>query len=327
MDMKKFMYAAMAALAITSCSQNEEFEAPSQKVEIGFNTMVSKTTRAAVANLDTLKKDGFTVYAYNTGTTDVGNGLFTKPIMEGVKVTFSTNWTMTGTFYWPLTDKVQFYAYATNAGAEYVVPTTGYPAVNYTVSDVVAEQKDFVVSKVENAQKSAGTGEVALLFAHALTQVNFSVKAADANIYKISEVKITGVANKGTYSFANGGKWSIIAGTTGSYSYPLAENHSFSGGNIAASLDQTNGALMLMPQALPDNANISISYTVLDAKGQVISSADKTLISLKGTTAWEAGKKVRYTLELDNDAVAISFKPEVGNWDGPDVEGGKPIVP
>lgn len=34
--MKKILFAALAALAITSCSQNEEIEAPTQKTEIKF---------------------------------------------------------------------------------------------------------------------------------------------------------------------------------------------------------------------------------------------------------------------------------------------------
>lgn len=40
--MKKILLAVTAALAITSCSQNEEFEAPSQKAEINFNTAVTR---------------------------------------------------------------------------------------------------------------------------------------------------------------------------------------------------------------------------------------------------------------------------------------------
>ena len=34
--MKKILLAVTAALAITGCSQNEEFEAPSQKAEINL---------------------------------------------------------------------------------------------------------------------------------------------------------------------------------------------------------------------------------------------------------------------------------------------------
>ena len=36
--MKKILLAVTAALAITGCSQNEEFDSPSQKAEINFST-------------------------------------------------------------------------------------------------------------------------------------------------------------------------------------------------------------------------------------------------------------------------------------------------
>ena len=48
--MKKILLAVTAALAITGCSQNEEFESTGLKSEIVFNTIVSKTTRAAVTD-------------------------------------------------------------------------------------------------------------------------------------------------------------------------------------------------------------------------------------------------------------------------------------
>ena len=35
-NMKKILFAAVAALAITSCSQNEEIDAPAQKTPVSF---------------------------------------------------------------------------------------------------------------------------------------------------------------------------------------------------------------------------------------------------------------------------------------------------
>lgn len=49
--MKKILFAAVAALAITGCSQNEEIEKAAQTTEIGFNAIVKNTTRAAVTNM------------------------------------------------------------------------------------------------------------------------------------------------------------------------------------------------------------------------------------------------------------------------------------
>ena len=59
--MKKILLAAVAALAIVGCSQNEEIEKAGEKAEINFGTIVSKTTRAAVTNIDSLQKSGWEV--------------------------------------------------------------------------------------------------------------------------------------------------------------------------------------------------------------------------------------------------------------------------
>ncbi len=45
-NMKKILFAAVAALAITSCSQNEEIDAPAQKTPVSFKTIVNKSARA-----------------------------------------------------------------------------------------------------------------------------------------------------------------------------------------------------------------------------------------------------------------------------------------
>ena len=45
--MKKILLAVTTALAITGCSQNEEFDAPNQQTKIDFTSVVKKATRAA----------------------------------------------------------------------------------------------------------------------------------------------------------------------------------------------------------------------------------------------------------------------------------------
>ena len=45
-NMKKILFAAVAALAITSCSQNEEIDAPAQKTPVSFNNSSSKIRQA-----------------------------------------------------------------------------------------------------------------------------------------------------------------------------------------------------------------------------------------------------------------------------------------
>ena len=312
--MKKILLAVTAALAITGCSQNEEFESTGLKSEIVFNTIVSKTTRAAVTDITGLRSSGFTVYAYNTGANIIsseGLELTNSIIPEGLAVTSSgENWIFTGTYYWPLNDYVQFFAYATDdAVTEYSV-SAGLPTLKYTIASDVKSQKDFVVAQANDKKNMAEA--LQLTFTHALTQVNFSVIGADNSTYKISSVSIEGVAESGVYSFKTG-KWTAGSETTGKYAYTIASNASVSSSTTAVQLDQQNGILMLMPQAMTDAAQIKISYSVYNGETE-ISKSENTVIPLKETAAWEAGKKVRYTLKLANNAATMTFAPEVGPW-------------
>lgn len=324
--MKKILFAAVAALAIVGCTQNEEFDNLGNKAEIKVGTVVKATTKAAVTDNTALQGTGFTVYAYNTGekTIDqvIAAGDLGTPFMDGVLATYGNNvWTLAGgPHYWPLNSNVQFFAYATDAAA------TGYkiavneifPSFTYTVDADAAKQKDFVVAKLTNQTKTSGT--VGLTFTHALTQVNFSAKGKNANLrYKITSIAIQGVANTGTYSFAGDGTWAATGKEV--YTYPTATNDVIQGADYKA-LDQKNGALMLMPQAMTADSKIKLSYTVYtvatDGEGNetetLIDEIKDALIELNGTAAWEAGKKVRYNLTLSSEGATVGFTTEVGPW-------------
>ena len=111
--MKKVLFLALAAAAVMSCSESEEIENAGQKAEIKLGTVVGNTTRATVTDLPELQKVGFTVYAYNTGATTMASvATFDamKEFMAAVKVTYSApDWSLTGgTYYWPMTDNLQF---------------------------------------------------------------------------------------------------------------------------------------------------------------------------------------------------------------------------
>lgn len=314
--MKKILLTAVAALAIVGCTQNEEIEKVGEKAEINFGTIVSKTTRAAVTDDTALQGTGFTVYAYNTEQviTDADTKLGSA-FMSGVEVTHSESWAVTGgPYYWPYSGKVQFFAYATDAAVKNykVAANAKYPTLEYTIAAEASAQKDFVVAKSMDESKPKTNVSVNLQFTHALTQVNFSAKGSNDNLkYTISSISIEGLANTGTYSFADN-TWAVT-GTAGTYVYPTAENASVSGTKVTT-LDQSKGALMLMPQAMTANSKIKISYNVYNADNVQIDAVTDAEIALNGKDAWEAGKKVRYTLTLSSEGATISFAPEVGSW-------------
>lgn len=280
--MKKVLFLALAAAAVMSCSESEEIENAGQKAEIKLGTVVGNTTRATVTDLPELQKVGFTVYAYNTGATTMASvATFDamKEFMAAVKVTYSApDWSLTGeTYYWPMTDNLQFFAYGN--------PGTG--ALTYN-------------------QPASNASGVSLKFGHILTQINFTVKAADALTYKLKTLTISGVHNKGTYGFDD----SIWKSQEGTATYA----HTIDDGALEVNTTgvEVNTAWMLMPQTLDTNAKINVVYDIYEK--DVLLDTVTSAIDLNDTQAWGEGKKIRYTLTLANKAAKVTFVPEVGPW-------------
>lgn len=324
MIMKKILLAAVAALAIVGCSQNEEIEKAGEKAEINFGTVVKNSTRAAITKDAALQKSGFIVYAYKTAEAIADATKLGDALMDSVEVTHpSDSWIVDGApYYWPFEGKIQFFAYAKDDAVKNfkVAVDAKYPTLEYTIADTAADQIDFVVAKATDQSKQ--TSEVSLTFTHALTQVNFSAKSENTGMeYKITSVKLANVYNSGTYNFKDG-KWTKTdAAILKTYDYPLADGGvSVTGGAAeATSLSQTNGALMLMPQSMTATSKIIITYEVWK-DNVLIDKVENFDISLSAVAAWEAGQKIRYTLALTSKGATVSFAPSVGEWGEPETD-------
>lgn len=318
--MKKILLAVTAALAITSCSQNEEFENPAQKAEISFNTVVSKATRASELTTDGLKTNGgFKVFAYNTGNDDMTaeSILSSTAFMDGVAVAWQdTKWEMTpaGPYYWPLTEKIQFFSYSPVANVTYTEPNgtnAGYPSFNYEIAN---SQEDLVVACVKNATKPQTSGTpVTLSFKHILAQINFKLKGKDADFtYKVTKISLLNIKNQGTFTYDDPtvkiGAWSA---TSGSVTYDYAATYTDIVGATELEIKTDVNGLMLMPQALGADAKIAIEYSTLNNSKETFKGTKE--VSLSGIT-WAAGDKILYTLLLPSGAENVTFTPKVDNW-------------
>lgn len=320
--MKKFMFAAMAALAITSCSQNEEMDAPSQKVEIGFNSFVGKATRATPTDNENF--DNFKVYAYNTGKDVIANvtKLDTKVFMPGVSVNKQVDgWAITGTYYWPLTDNIQFFAYSpmTSTAVSNYAATNQYPTFEYTVGEVAA-QEDLLAASATDMTKDKANAEVTLTFKHLLTQINFSAKGStDGYTYTVKKIEISGVNSKSTFTFdSDGGSWGNTSAPT---AYVYAGNYTDISGTTLTPFSSGSNALMLMPQSLPADAKIVVAYMVSKEGSTIFDGTGE--VSLEDVV-WAANNQIRYTLTLSDNGTEIVFKPGVGEWD---TEGNSSLTP
>lgn len=309
--MKQILFAAVAALAITGCSQNEDIERAADKAEINFNTAVSKTTKAVTTT--NANFDNFKVYAYShaaafdASTTGVGT------VIDGVDFDRTGTspdyvWSADGgkKFYWPATDKVSFFAYSpkttTNATVASFAQATGAPKFTYTVATTPATQEDLVVAqKVDQT-----TGTVALNFKHALTKVAFKVKGSgDGITYTVTKIAVS-AKDKGeyTYGVTDGvlGTWDATTGTATEYtvlgtgdtalSFEGSDTTPTPEANIKSLVTDAN-TLMLIPQS---GVTVKVTYESKYTGGSVIHTSAEETITISDT--WLAGNNFVYTLAL-----------------------------
>lgn len=316
--MKKVLLAtAVAAMAFTSCSQNEEFENAGQKAEINFNT--AAVTRATAMVTDNFNK--FKVYGYaHTGEfATVTEG---KAFVEGV---FSKNaekkWIEDKgkKFYWPSEGNVTFFAYSpiNEVGTTYTSPvsSTGYPTVDYTVNSAIASQSDFLVAqKTGSIADKAG---ISLGFKHALTQIAFKLKGSDATVdYTVRKLTLKGVKGSGTYSWETG-KW-IVGSEVATANYDIDMTSTpteFAGDAAAVELTGNDKVLMLIPQnVLVDVATIEIIYTAVQSGTTICDGKVAKVVKIPAID-WGVGQRIAYTIALaPGDEINISGTVDDSSW-------------
>lgn len=328
MNMKKVLFVAMAALAITGCSQNEEFENEMKQTKMDLSTVVGRTSRAADTNNGSFK--AFAVSSYITDGGYAGAALGTA-YMDDIAYVFGADWTTedTGTYYWPTIasgKKVQFFAYPNDLISDYAKPETGYPSFTYAVAAVSADQKDIVVAhENDKTTESEGVanGLLTLNFKHILTRVNFAyIPEKTGYTYEITKVEISNVkGGTAKYTFSSTvGAWDLTNATASTkYLYPVTQSTELASGKTHYLLGATDASLMLLPQDL-SNAVITVTYSVKQGSesGTEVFNGAKTVTLATGT--WAIGKSVLYVLTLPVGATDMGVTPSVGGWEQPETE-------
>ena len=323
--MKKILFAAVAALAITGCSQNEEIEKAAKTAEIGFNAIVKNTTRAAVTNIKNL--GNFKVHSYITGTTFGGSTELGTAYMNGVlfETEDNTTWTIsdTKTYYWPseTTKSVQFFAYPSTLISDFSIPdtgTAGYPSFNYTVDNEADEQGDLVVAYESNktaTSEGVNAGKLTLNFKHILSRINFAYIPGNTNLtYTVTAVKIADIKGgtaKYTFSASNGA-WDVTSGTSKEYTYTVTQSSNVVENKSYYMLGGEDASLMLFPQDVAKKV-ITVTYTSKDDDGVQVFSGDKT-VTLPDNSKWEVGKNILYILTLPAGGTEMTVTPKISEW-------------
>lgn len=307
---KVFFLAATAALALSSCSENEITSnvENSRRTPISVSVYSKGQTRA-VTDIDALKAEGFDLIIKATSATDP---------MFNDKCEFDDNsgvWNLgNDPIYWPLNEEevVSFYALYCPSPAEYtgIEPAqNGYTSEIYLTTDADA---DVVAAYASSSLKGNGTGDMELSFAHLLSEIHFGIKGAEAGmVYTLKKITLKG-ASSGTVTFDT--TCSITANTQPEETYTVFDSEV--AGTAPVVNDATNG-LTTDPTAVgtvslmlvPDKYAVSVTY--------VVANGSDTQTLTKGGTidlSGNAGKKTAATLSLPATRTPLTITTVVNAW-------------
>ena len=208
-----------------------------------------------------------------------------------------SGYNLSSTYYWPgASYKMKFFAYAPKDNGNYVLSAStqaGSPTISVTIPGNVDEQKDFLVAKTDELTGNTNTA-VPLTFNHALTAIRF-VCGNDMQGGTVKSVSLKNVLSGGTFNMKDN-TWTL--GTDkATFSQVLNKSTTGTTGEALTTDAQT---FMMVPQTLPDGAQLEVVFTDN-------SSVDHTLTAdIKGTV-WPIGKTVTYNISSSSINWSYTF--------------------
>lgn len=201
--MKKYLYIAIAAATLASCSQDETLDVQKEAIAFG-EAFVGNSTRAAATDpswtANTLKE--IKVWGAVTGTNGNAVEVFKENTVTGTVGTQQVWECSDRTQYWIPNAKYNFAA-VVDAGSV----TLGTDLLPASISYTASAQKDLLYAKsIEYTGKTSGNDLVKFDFAHLLSKVKFTAVNTMADTkytFAINNLKITNSAASGTVAVAN----------------------------------------------------------------------------------------------------------------------------
>lgn len=223
--MKRFLFSVCAlAAVVVGCSKSEVLNRPNADMPIEFNPYTGRipVTRAVAADIDTLGKYGFQVYAFMHNGKDACDYTATPYMNKIVKFDQTLNggkgaWKYSGHAYWPATNLLNFVAYGLNAGATEVA--NDRTTISYTVPEEVASQKDLLVAynQLDATYTEENQGVVDFTFSHLLSRIGFSLVTKESNAVPVTIEQVNLVGNfygSGTVRLTDSKETSLTIGET-----------------------------------------------------------------------------------------------------------------
>ena len=164
--MKKSLFiAALATVALASCSNDEVLEMKQDQIK--FTAVTGKASRGTEVTASSLESFNVWGWVEQTGTGNADYETLYFSDVEFKKNEDNNLFESTTNYWWP-TGAMKFYATNLNLDIE-------EGSVTYTVNNVVASQEDFLYAAKYGVTKPGDGGVADLNFRHALSQIEFNV--------------------------------------------------------------------------------------------------------------------------------------------------------
>ena len=347
--MKKMLFlAAVSAIALTSCVNEENFEGPKPQAQVmRFDAPVMKQTRANVMGeiqghlYD--KAENFKVFCkiYEgpfAGWESATDYFKTEGDVAKNEGGESSYWATESEYYWPEAQhNLAFAAYSpavlTTAPTSIEHTEEGLQIKGFQTEANANSQYDLMYSDrvIDRNRTNNGSGAVPLTFRHALSSIVFSSEKEDDKAqYTIKTATLTGKfiqaadfnQNIATVSDLKGSAlWENPAAATEATYAPSF--NPFDVTTTPTKFTEGKSALLLIPQDVPADAAVTITYTKKVTKGDGTINTTENTARIKLSefrqaggeeiTAWEMGKRYIYRISFGQNK-KIYFEPKTEDW-------------
>ena len=289
-------FIAFAAMAVTSCTNDEMNEFIPQGKAIEFGTYVGRDaqSRGTETTVNSLQTSGFGVYAY-LHKDDATETYVTPNFLNNEKVS-GDGWGY-NTKYWPKESdmEIDFLAYGPhNANA-----SVNAGVLTFAVAAEPENHIDLVVAEAElNQTSTTGTtpGTVAFDFKHMLSRLGFAIEVAGAVSATVTSVTFTSsMQTSCTVDMTTASNLTTTAvGAAASTSYELT-------------ISDENKYMFIVPQTLA-SADVTINYEVT-YPGSITTTGTAT-----GSLSANFAQGNAYQIKATVTGNAIVFTASVDDW-------------
>ena len=314
----KQWFAAMAALLMAGCSQNEITEMnPDADTAIGFGVYTGVQTKGTETTTGTIEAAGvgFGVVALDATKANV--------YMTERNVTKSGgSWTYPNIAYWPADgSNLNFYSFApyNGAGITKTAFATTTPTIGFAIQSDWNDMVDFVAAKNEDVNSPSTA--VSVQFKHVLTRISFTAKTsvtlATGTTVTVTGLEFLGSNNNAGSCFYESGSYNI-KDEAWSGEAAKAENYSvLTGANVGitntpAELLGTGKYLFCIPvtSLQADKIKVKLTYTIT-SNGVTSTKAETVSIP---ASHFAKGTAYVYAFVINMKGIAFTVDSTIPAW-------------